>query len=192
MFALFSHTPPAFRDTVVVRGERIYLRPLSTSDDAAMYEFASDPLVTQFLPWEPAPSVASVRPFLQDQVGRRRRGESMGFAIVRCDTGVMVGSTDLMELKAVRGQAELGYLLHRHLWGQGLMSEAVALTLAYGFETLALQKVLAYADDANTASRRVLTKAGLTQTATETRFVKGEARLYVRYELLREVWETTP
>lgn len=189
MFSLFTSTPPAFRDDVTVSGQRVLLRPLRVNDDDAMFAYASDPEVTRFLPWEPAPSPESVRPFLQDQVGRRKRGESLGFAIIDCETGEMIGSTDLMDLRSVRGQAELGYLIARPLWGQGLMTEAAAMTLRYGFGPLNLVRIIAYADAENGGSRRVLDKLGMRHTACETRIVKGEQRPYVRYEITRPEWE---
>jgi ribosomal-protein-alanine N-acetyltransferase len=129
-----------------------------------------------------------VRGFLQDQVARRRRGESIGFSIVHRETGVMIGSTDLMELKAARGQAEIGYLIARAYWSQGLMTEAARLTLGYGFSSLHLNRIIAWADQDNAASRRVLEKLGMTVAGSEYRYVKGERRPYVRFEIGKSAW----
>jgi ribosomal-protein-alanine N-acetyltransferase len=186
MFTLFSSATN--RDDVVLTGERVLLRPLATRDAAEMFVFASDPQVTRYLPWEPETNIATVRGFLQDQVGRRRRGESIGFAVLLRETGVMIGSTDLMELKAVRGQAEIGYLIAREHWNRGLMTEAGRLTIDYGFSSLHLNRVIAWADQDNAASRRVLEKLRMDVAGSEYRFVKNERRSYVRYEALRETW----
>ena len=188
MFSLFTTTPPAFRDDIILPGERILLRPLSADDADEMFLYASDPQVTEFLPWLPAPDASAVRPFLVEQVSRRKRSESMGFAIIARDTGAMIGSTDLMDLRIKRGQGELGYLIAREFWGQGLMTEAAHLTVAYGFDRLNLSCVIAFADAENGASRRVLEKLGMERTVAETRIVKMESRPYVRYELTRAVW----
>lgn len=188
MFALFSHTPD--REGIRLEGTRVLLRPLMVEDAEEMFTFASDEQVTHFLPWEPAPSVEAVRPFLSEQVGRRKRGESMGFAIIDKATNIMIGSTDLMDLKTRRGQAELGYLLARSFWGRGYMSEAVRLTSGYAFGEMNLGRLVAWADHDNWGSRRVLEKLGMRLADTEMRIVKGENRPYVRYELLRAVWET--
>jgi ribosomal-protein-alanine N-acetyltransferase len=186
MFALFSSTPN--REDIVLLGERVLLRPLAARDADEMFVFASDPEVTKYLPWEAETNVAMVRGFLQDQVTRRRRGESVGFAVVHRETGVMIGSTDLMELKAVRGQAEIGYLLARSHWNQGLMTEAARLTLGYGFSALNLNRIIAWADEDNRASRRVLEKVGMTLSGSEYRFVKSERRPYVRLEITKTAW----
>ena len=188
MFALFSSTPN--REHIHLNGAQILLRPLAVGDAEEMFAFASDPDVTRFLPWEPAPSADAVRPFLSEQVGRRKRGESLGFAIVYKPSGVMIGSTDLMDLKAQRGQAELGYLLARPFWGQGIMTEATSLTIDYAFGPMNLGRLIAWADQDNWASRRVLEKLGMNLVGMETRLVKGENRPYVRYEILRATWES--
>nr|CAA9297330.1 hypothetical protein AVDCRST_MAG63-5099 [uncultured Armatimonadetes bacterium] len=176
-------------DDLCLAGERVVLRPLQESDAEAMFAYARDPEVTRFLPWDPAPDLDSVRPFLADQVARRRRGESLALAIVLRENGEMVGSTDLMCLPGGRRSgwlfrhAELGYLMARPYWGRGLMTEATRLTVAHGFGPLRLSRIVSHADAENHGSRRVLEKIGMRPRGSETRDVKGETRLYLRYEL---------
>lgn len=181
-------------ETVCLEGERVLLRPIALSDAEGMFGCAADTNVTRFLPWEPAPSVDSVKPFLNDQINRRKRGESLAFAIVLKETGAFVGSTDLMRLKAgdSKGEAELGYILAARFWGSGLMPEAARLTLAFAFGPPLLRKrVAAFADTENVRSCRVLEKLGMTRTGTETRVVKREKRTYARYEISQSAWEAT-
>ena len=188
VFAPFARPPK--RSDLYITGKRLTLRPLSPEDAEAMFGFATDPEVTRFLPWESNTTLPAVRLWLSEQADRRRRGQSLGFAIVHNDTGMMIGSTDLMELKLRAGQAELGYLLARNYWNQGLMSEATHLTLAYGFDTMHLTKIYAWVDEANIASRRVLEKLGMQFAERETRLVKSEYRSYLRYEIERLRHET--
>jgi ribosomal-protein-alanine N-acetyltransferase len=177
-----------FADTLLLTGEKLELRPLQVTDTETMFVYASDPEVTQFLPWEPATEVESVRPFLEDQVRRRERRDSLGLAILLRETGEMIGSTDLMDLRRTRGEAELGYLLARSYWGRGLMTEAANLTLEHGFHRLRLIRIRAYADADNTGSRRVLEKIGMRVVGTEIRVVHQEDRPYVQYEIRRAEW----
>lgn len=187
MFWSFWKTP-SYED-VVLDGGRIELRPLLARDAEDMFAFVSDPEVTHYLPWEPAISVDSVRPFLIEQMGRRRRGESVGFSIFWKENGKMIGSTDLMDLKVNKGQAELGYLLARPYWGIGLMTEAARLTIDFGFRCLKLKTIIAWADEENLASRRVMEKLGMTQCGDERRVVKGVVRPYVCYSIQRARWQ---
>jgi len=177
-----------FAPSLRLIGDRVLLRALSADDAEAMFAFASDPEVTRYLPWEPAVSVESVRPFLEDQVLRWQRHDSLGFAIVLRETGQMIGSTDLMELHRTRGQAELGYLIARPWWGQGLMTEAARLTAAHAFGALRIGRLVAFADVENYGSRRVLDKLGMHVSGSEMRNVRNEDRLYLRHEIRRADW----
>lgn len=175
---------------LVLKGTRVLLRPVELEDAEATFAFVSDPDVTQFLPWEPAPSVETVSAFLDQQRDRRRKGDSLAFSIVLLETGAVIGSTDLMQLRSVAPPtAELGYILAKAYWGKGLMTEAAALSREYAFRTLKRRLLIGYADQENTGSRRVLEKIGMRESATEWRTVKERTRLYIRYELTRETWE---
>lgn len=177
-----------FAETLLLEGEHLMLRPLQVSDTEMMFLYARDPEVTRFLPWEPATDIESVRPFLEDQVVRRERRESLGLAVLLRETGEMIGSTDLMDLKRTRGEAELGYLLARAYWGRGLMTEAALMTLEHGFRRLRLTRIRAYADAVNQGSRRVLEKIGMRVVGTEIRTVHNEDRPYMQYEIRRADW----
>jgi len=177
-------------DDLRLTGERVVLRPLCIEDAPAMFEYARDAAVTRYLPWDPAPSVEAVQPFLEDQINKRRSGLALGLAVILRETGQMIGSTDLMDLSfptvlkrhgAKRG--ELGYLLARPYWGRSLMTEAAALTLGHAFGALGLTQIFAWVDAENVGSRRVLEKLGLCVRGSEIREVKAERRLYIRYEI---------
>lgn len=59
-----------------------------------------------------------------------------------------------------RRNAEIGYWLAEPFWGQGLMSRAVAETVAFGFLMPDIDRIFASVIAENTASQRVLEKAG--------------------------------
>ena len=57
---------------------------------------------------------------------------------------------------------EIGWRVARAHWGRGLATEAALAAAEYGFQTLALKEILAFTTPANTASRRVMEKIGMT------------------------------
>lgn len=59
-----------------------------------------------------------------------------------------------------RFTAELGYWLGEPFWGRGIMTDAVRLFTAWAFEHLAVHRIHAAVFDGNSASARVLEKAG--------------------------------
>ena len=62
-----------------------------------------------------------------------------------------------------RHSAEIGYWLGEEYWNRGIVTEAVTAVTAYGFATLGMARIHAEVFHWNTASMRVLEKAGFTR-----------------------------
>lgn len=78
--------------------------------------------------------------------------------------GEAAGGISLMPHEDVeRVSAEIGYWLGRAYWGRGIMSVAVGAATGYAFSTFGLTRVYALPFLRNTASARVLEKAGYTR-----------------------------
>jgi [ribosomal protein S5]-alanine N-acetyltransferase len=86
--------------------------------------------------------------------------------------GVAVGSIGIHPKTDVYSKnAEMGYWLGEKYWGQGIVTEAVIAITAYGFENYNLQRIYADVFEINTASMRVLEKAGFTREAIHRKSV---------------------
>ncbi|MBI3238200.1 MAG: GNAT family N-acetyltransferase [Flavobacteriia bacterium] len=68
-----------------------------------------------------------------------------------------------------RNNAELGYWLAEPFWGNKIITKAITEMVTYAFETFEIDRVFAKPFGSNTASQRVLEKAGFT---LEGRFEK--------------------
>lgn len=87
----------------------------------------------------------------------RARPTSFAIAV----DGVAVGGISLrVGTDIERLSAELGYWLGESFWGRGIVSEAVAAITDFGFRELRLVRIFAVPFAHNTASHRVLEKAG--------------------------------
>lgn len=56
--------------------------------------------------------------------------------------------------------AEMGYWLSQSYWGQGIITDAVRQMIDYGFSNFEINRIYARPFGSNTASQRVLEKAG--------------------------------
>lgn len=65
-----------------------------------------------------------------------------------------------------RQNAEMGYWLAEHWWGQGIVPRAIREMVQYGFATFPIERIFARPFGSNTASQRVLEKAGFVHEAT--------------------------
>ena len=92
--------------------------------------------------------------------------------------------------------ADLGYrLLQRH-WRKGLASEGARELVRYGFDDVGLARIIAQTMTANTSSRAVLDRIGLTYVRTFPTSViapvEGIEEGEVEYEMTREQWTQEP
>jgi RimJ/RimL family protein N-acetyltransferase len=94
-----------------------------------------------------------------------------------CYNGEPVGSIGVFPQQDIfRKNAELGYWLAEPYWGKGIMTESIRQMCAYGFSHFDIVRIFARPFGTNTASQRVLEKAGFVLEASlrQTIFKNGE------------------
>ena len=177
-----------FADLPELETERLILRSMRLDDAEAMHAYASDPEVTRYVLWDTHRSIEDSESFLRLVTEGYARGDFGGWGIVLREDGAFVGTCGLDAGYAPEhARAELGYVLSREHWGKGLMTEAVRAVIAFGFEQLSLNRIEARCIAENTASVRVMEKAGMTYEGTlrEREFIKGAYRDIKLYSILR-------
>lgn len=147
---------------------RLHLRPPRVADSGWIFsDYACDPEVTRYLTWSPHRHEASVRTFLEDLLARD--GPDRAWVLARRADGRGLG---MLDARFVTGwHVEVGYTLARAWWGEGLTTEAL---VAVRDAVMALPQVFrlsAVTDVDNTASARVLCKAGLQREGVLRRLV---------------------
>ncbi|KXT71728.1 acetyltransferase, GNAT family [Streptococcus gordonii] len=81
---------------------------------------------------------------------------------------------------------EVGYILSKDYWGQGLMTEALKAVLNYLLQDAGFNRVTARFVTANPASGRVMSKAGMSYEGTfrQVVFHKGQVKDFSVYGIL--------
>ena len=144
----------------VLMTERLTLRPWRESDLSDLYEYASVDGVGQMAGWNPHRSMEESRMILNSFIRHKKT-----FALEY--RGKVVGSLGIEEyseenypeLDALQGR-EIGYVLSRTYWGQGLMPEAVQAVIDWLFSEVKLDFIICGHFDWNSQSRRVVEKCG--------------------------------
>ena len=168
---------------------RLFLRPFTEADAADLYEYARDPRVGPIAGWPVHTSVEDSR-----EIIRTVFSAPNVFAVVYRDSGRVIGSAGFVDGHwegVPKPDDEIGYALNPEFWGRGLIPEAVAELLRYGFEELGLQTIWCSHYDGNGKSRRVIEKCGFRfQFSRETEVtLMNERRLTHFYALTKEVWQ---
>ena len=140
---------------------RLLLRPLTEADAAAMLFLRSDAEMMRYVGREKTQTLDEARQFIARTTALLATNEGIMWGLCSVHAPAqLLGNICLWNIQPAHHCAELGYALHRHHWGQGLMSEAVAAVVGYAFEELRLHRVEAHLHPANAASARLLARSG--------------------------------
>lgn len=139
---------------------RLQLRPFALSDVEALHRFWTAPGVRKYL-WDDV--VISRQQAAAIVASSRHDFATHGFGHWVIN---FKGTTELVGWCGLRPfgeppRVEVLYGIVPPLWGQGLAVEATRAVLQFGFDTLGLERIYAGADPPNTASLRVMEKAGM-------------------------------
>jgi RimJ/RimL family protein N-acetyltransferase len=161
---------------------RQILRHLEPGDAEMMFALNGDPEVMRYLPDAGYASVEAAREFLVQYQDVYKTDGFARWAAVEKASGECVGWCGLRKIEG--GEIDLGYRYLRSAWGRGLATEAAEACVAYGFETLGLERIVARAELGNVGSNRVLEKVGLRFQRNETAW----GREVALWTLTRDEW----
>jgi RimJ/RimL family protein N-acetyltransferase len=181
---------------VFLETERLLLRRFTESDVANLHDLDGDPEVMRFINGgKPTPRDVIREETLPRFLRAYERFEGFGvWATIERSTGEFVGWFEFYPSKdAGPEEVELGYRLRRSAWGKGYAKEGSRALIRKGFTELGVQTVVAETMAVNTASRRVMEKAGLTYVRTFHQEwperIEGEEHGDVEYALTKADWE---
>jgi len=169
----------------ILTTERLAFHPFTADDLPVLGALHGDPEVMRFLstdgrPWSTDELRQKLARFVSEQA-------SIGFSkwkvCLRCDETV-IGRAGFSIFRET-GEIELGFIFGRSAWGKGYATECARGLLNWLFTTrLEIDRVIAFAQLGNLASRRVLEKIGM--KADGVRPVDGMAHTF--YRLDRSDW----
>ena len=173
--------------------DRLILRPWTWNDLDDFYAYASVDGVGQMAGWNPHRSPDESREILAKFIEHgnvfaiehrddRRVIGSLGFHTSRWER-LPPPENPYADLRTV----EIGYVLSKTYWGQGLMPEAIRRVQTYLFEEMEADIIFVCHYNFNTQSRRVIEKCGFSFLTEEEHTAKQLGKTYAarRYRLTR-------
>ncbi len=152
---------------VLIRTNRLLLRPALSEDVDAFHSILSDERAMAYWSTSPHQTIAETREWVSAMISIEPKvGED--FAIEH--SGRVIGKVGLYNFP------EVGFILHPDVWGRGYALEALRPVIDRAFSVHRLPSVNADVDPRNGASLRVLTRLGFKEVgrASRTWFVGGE------------------
>jgi RimJ/RimL family protein N-acetyltransferase len=171
--------------------KHLLLRKLVMEDKASLIQYChNEKIADQFLnipyPYEEDAALARMN-FVWNGFEKKER---FVFAITLKDKNELIGEIGL-HLDNSNDSAQFGYWLAEPFWGKGLITEALAAILKYGFETLGLNKIFATHYLTNLASEKVMLKNNMIKEAIlKDHFkINGAYRTVNQYRLTKQEYE---
>jgi len=178
---------------ITIETDRLLLRAFTESDLDDMYAYASVPGVGEMAGWPHHTSIETTKMILLSFLNNKDV-----FAIVHKADKKVIGSLGLhnawinKEEKYQHLKAKnIGYVLAKDYWGQGLVPEAVKAITKYGFDNLGIEAFSIEHFVDNMQSRRVIEKCGFTFVKEGRYHAKLLDKFFdeLRYVLLKQDWE---
>ena len=171
--------------------DQLLLRPITLDDKEAIFDIFSNPEVMRYWarPAMTGPSEA-IKMIEEIQVGWKKQ-VFYQWGIEHLGDHRIIGTCTLWKIDLPNKRSEIGYALHRHYWGQGLMHRALTLFIEHAFSSWDLYRLEADVDPRNQASLRSLEKLGFVREGYfRARWhVAGEVQDSIMFCLLKSDWE---
>jgi RimJ/RimL family protein N-acetyltransferase len=178
-------------DLTEFRSKRLILRRFKEDDLAALCAYRSLPEVARFQSWDSFSEVDGARLIAeQSHQDPNIPGTWFQLAIVRIDSGELIGDCGLHCPRDDPHQLELGITLAPAHQGHGYATEALASVIDHAFTHLAKHRVTAVTDADNTPAAALFRRLGFRQEAhfIENIWFKGKWGSEFVFALPRAEW----
>ena len=150
------------------KSDRLSFRLINNSDFPQIYRLQSDPVAMHFI----RPMVTEEAPVWERMaMWEKYTAKNPGFgvlAIESVDNQQFIGYSVFRHLHFQPGnEVEVGYTISKEHTGQGLATEAALRLMKYGQDEKGIKNFVAYTNQLNLASNRVLEKCGFVRVREE-------------------------
>jgi ribosomal-protein-alanine N-acetyltransferase len=180
----------AFVDFPDLKTDRLYLRQMRSNDADALFGIKSNPEVTRQHGQGPHQTIEQTRNWIQQRMEDYGKQSTIYWVCTfKGKEDDAIGAICFWNFDSAFNCAELGYELNPSHWGKGIMSEALAAILTYGFNA-GLHRIEANPFAFNESSIRLLQKLGFKHEGTlrERYFFRGEFVDQLYFGMLKNEW----
>lgn len=170
---------------ILFETERLMVRHYTKDDGDNFFLLNGDEEIMRYI--RPAKTREEADQFLAEILQKIEENPSVGrWAVEEKYTGVFVGSFAFIPIEGKADKMQLGYALLKQNWGKGYATELTVAGLQYVFTKTTLAEIFAITEVLNTASQKVLLKAGFTFHST---YQEGAKELF-QYVFLKKDFQS--
>jgi [ribosomal protein S5]-alanine N-acetyltransferase len=128
-----------YNDLPTLETERLKLRKFTLDNAQDVFNYASEPDVSRFVPWEAHQSIEDSYNFINYILKQYEEAKLAPWAIEFKQNKKVIGTIDFVAWFPRHFRAEMGFILSKEYWGMGLMVEATTKVIQFGFEKMELK-----------------------------------------------------
>jgi RimJ/RimL family protein N-acetyltransferase len=173
---------------------RLSLVPIAPSDAAALHPTFADPDIMRYVDYPASRELADTVRRIEQWIIPLPEWHATWTLRLNA-TGAAIGIANFHHREIWNRRAEIGYVLGRAHWRQGLMREALGALIDYCFQALDMNRLEATIDPDNHPATRLATQLGFRCEGARLRerlLVAGRYRDVALYGLLRRDWRAGP
>jgi [ribosomal protein S5]-alanine N-acetyltransferase len=189
-----GQSPPAqIQIQATLTTQRLWLRPLCTSDTTALHAAFADEETVRYAEFVPSRTLADTTRWVELCLIPIPLWRAT-WVLAEMPDGPAIGIASYHHREAWNERLEIGFMLARPWWGRGLMQEAMIAVLEYCFDSLSVTRAEVMVDPANQRAIRLVERLGFCYEGGPLRRrlkVGANYRAQMIYGLLREDWPHT-
>jgi RimJ/RimL family protein N-acetyltransferase len=182
---------PPIPDRPLLRGEKVWLRPVEERDLPAIVAGINDSEVGGLAGYKAPMSVEQTKDWLQHNNERVRKGEGFFYTVCELGDDRFIGTVWLKEVNYWHGSAELAIFMDRDHIGQGFGTDAQRILLDFAFTAVGMARVWLSVYAANKRAIRSYEKLGFRQEGLMRKSWRGPRGLEdsLLMAILAEEWQ---
>ena len=145
----------------IVETERLIIREFEEDDLFSLYKIESDKRIIEFIPWYKLSSLNECKRQLKKYIESYSKNKLNSWAIEVKATGEVIGITQLVYTKKIKG-IEIGTKILPEHWSKGYASELTKAVVYYGLYELGIDEINAVTDINNVGAIKSLLNMGMT------------------------------
>ena len=174
---------------LIIKTERLILRPFELTDLESTHEYASDKANIEYMVYLPNETKQETEQFLKRVVADWERDTPQAYEFAMIFNDKHIGAVSL-SLNEDRHEGELGWILHKDYQHKGYATEVAKAALTFAIEDIKVKKVVAHYDYRNVPSYRIMQKIGLSlecDKGTRRNRNRGEDTQEFKYSLIVDI-----
>lgn len=176
---------------VEIKTERLLLRSIKLNDAEAIFKYRSDEVSNQFQGWIPS-TIEDVNDFIKNRIAKAINIADSWYqlAIIKKDSGELIGDVGIHFIGSDNNQAELGCTLDKKYFGFGYATESLKEATNYLFYELNKHRIVTSIDPKNIKSIKLVERLGFRKEAhfKESILTDGVWVDDLVYAILKDEW----